>query len=83
MHILVIGAAGMIGRKLVDHLTQAGELGGRRIENMTLYDVVEPQAPTGATFGFQTYASDISTLGEASKLIAARPDIIFHLAAVV
>jgi nucleoside-diphosphate-sugar epimerase len=83
MHILVIGAAGMIGRKLVDRLTTAGEFGGRRIDNMTLFDVVEPQAPANAPFGVQTYASDLSTPGEASKLVAARPDIIYHLAAIV
>jgi D-erythronate 2-dehydrogenase len=83
MHVLVIGAAGMIGRKLVERLTSAGELGGRRIDIMTLYDVVEPPAPTNATFGVQTYASDLSIPGETSKLIAARPDFIFHLAAIV
>src|SRR5262245_10818066 len=83
MHILVIGAAGMIGRKLVEQLTSAGELGGRRISNVTLCDVVEPQAPTNPGFAVQTCVSDISNGGEASKLIAARPDIIFHLAAIV
>jgi nucleoside-diphosphate-sugar epimerase len=73
----------MIGRKLIERLAAAGQLGGRRIDNMTLYDVVEPPAPTNATFRVQTYASDLSTPGEASKLIAARPEVIFHLAAIV
>ena len=62
---LVIGAAGMIGRKLVPKLD--GEL--------ILHDVVP--------FEGSSVVSDLSTPGEAEKLIAARPDLIFHLAAVV
>jgi D-erythronate 2-dehydrogenase len=83
MQVLVIGAAGMIGRKLVDRLTAAGELGGRHIDSMVLHDVVEPTVPKSVTFRLQTYASDLSAPGEASKLVASRPDIIFHLAAIV
>jgi D-erythronate 2-dehydrogenase len=62
---LVIGAAGMIGRKLVRKLD--GEL--------ILHDVVP--------FEGSSVVSDLSAPGEAEKLIAARPDLIFHLAAVV
>jgi D-erythronate 2-dehydrogenase len=83
MQVLVIGAAGMIGRKLVDRLTAAGELGGRHIDSMVLHDVVEPTVPKSVTFRLQTYASDLLAPGEASKLVASRPDIIFHLAAIV
>jgi nucleoside-diphosphate-sugar epimerase len=62
---LVIGAAGMIGRKLVPKLD--GEL--------ILHDVVP--------FEGSSVVSDLSKPGEAEKLVAARPDLIFHLAAVV
>ena len=67
--ILVIGAAGMIGRKLSARLKKdgAGEL--------ILHDVVS--AGPGAI------VSDLSAPGEAEKLVAARPDLIFHLAAIV
>ncbi len=67
--ILIIGAAGMIGRKLSARLAKdaAGEL--------ILHDVV-PFAGSAAV-------SDLSTPGEAEKLVAARPDVIFHLAAIV
>jgi nucleoside-diphosphate-sugar epimerase len=83
MHILIIGAAGMVGRKLADRLAKEGQLGGRAISKATLHDVVEPSAPAGATFSSTLIASDFSLPGEATKLVAGRPDVIFHLAAIV
>jgi nucleoside-diphosphate-sugar epimerase len=67
--ILIIGAAGMIGRKLTERLRRerAGEL--------VLHDVVP--------FEEAAAVSDLSTPGEAEKLVAQRPDTIFHLAAIV
>src|SRR5215217_467530 len=82
MHILVIGAAGMVGRKLVERLAADGRLGGREITRATLHDVVEPQAPA-APFHVKLLSSDFSEPGEAEKLVAERPDVIFHLAAIV
>ena len=82
MHILVIGAAGMVGRKLVERLAADGRLGGREITRATLHDVVEPQAPA-APFQVKLLSSDFSEPGEAEKLVAERPDVIFHLAAIV
>jgi nucleoside-diphosphate-sugar epimerase len=83
MHILIIGAAGMVGRKLTERLVKDGSLGGREITRATLHDVVTPQAPAKAPFQVTTLASDFSEPGEAEKLVAARPDVIFHLAAIV
>lgn len=82
MHILIIGAAGMIGRKLTSALLKAGQVGGKAISKFTLTDVVEPAK---VAFGGEvtTVVSDVSLPGEASKLIASRPDLIFHLAAIV
>jgi nucleoside-diphosphate-sugar epimerase len=42
MHILIIGAAGMVGRKLAERLAKDGHLGGREITKATLHDVVVP-----------------------------------------
>ena len=81
--ILVIGAAGMIGRKLLQKLAQGGSLSGSRIAHATLHDVVAPQPPPGAPFQVRSVASDLSLEGEADKLVAERPGVIFHLAAVV
>jgi nucleoside-diphosphate-sugar epimerase len=82
MHVLVIGAAGMIGQKLVARLAREPKVGGRTIERMTLQDVIEPAAPRAA-FRVATRAGDISVPGEAAALVADVPDLIFHLAAVV
>jgi nucleoside-diphosphate-sugar epimerase len=64
---LITGAAGMIGRKLSARLS--GE------HDLILHDVV-PAGPGSV-------ASDLSAPGEAEKLVATRPDVIFHLAAIV
>jgi nucleoside-diphosphate-sugar epimerase len=63
---LVIGAGGMIGRKLAARLPKDG---------LVLHDVVP--------FEGASVVSDLSTPGEAEKLVAPRPELIFHLAAVV
>ena len=42
MHILILGAAGMVGRKLTERLLRDGRLGDREITRMTLHDVVAP-----------------------------------------
>jgi len=83
MEILILGAAGMVGRKLVERLMQEGHLGGREISRAILHDVVEPQAPQDGPFAVTTVTSDFSAPGEAEKLIESRPDVIFHLAAIV
>jgi nucleoside-diphosphate-sugar epimerase len=66
--VLVIGAAGMIGRKLVARLLKDG------VGELIQQDVVPFEGGI---------VSDLSAPGEAEKLIAQRPDLIFHLAAVV
>src|SRR5690242_1306642 len=82
MHILVIGAAGMVGRKLTDALVKAGEVGGKGIERLTLADIVAAGKPS---FGgaVETIATDLSAPGTAAALVGKRPDLIFHLAAIV
>jgi nucleoside-diphosphate-sugar epimerase len=81
MHILVIGAAGMVGRKLVARIAKDGAIGGKRVEKLTLIDVVAPTPP--GTIPAAAWAADLSAPGEAAKMIADKPDLIFHLAAIV
>jgi D-erythronate 2-dehydrogenase len=67
--ILVIGAAGMIGRKLAARLAKISGT------ELILHDVLP--------FEGASAVSDLSAPGEAEKLVARRPDLIFHLAAIV
>jgi D-erythronate 2-dehydrogenase len=83
MHILIIGAAGMIGHKLTERLVHDGGLAGRAIDRLTLADVILPGAPPIFSGKVDVMAADVSTPGAAEKLIAGRPDVIFHLAAIV
>ncbi len=82
MHILIIGAAGMVGRKLTSALVKAGRVGDREITRLTLADVVLPEAiPFGGEV--KTKVADLSVPGEAANMVSRRPDLIFHLAAIV
>jgi nucleoside-diphosphate-sugar epimerase len=83
LHILVLGAAGMVGRKLCERLLRDGRLGKSDITKLTMHDVVEPKKPEKAGFAVETVSGDFAVPGAAEKLIAGRPDVIFHLAAIV
>lgn len=83
MHILVLGAAGMVGRKFLERVARDGHVGGAPVARATLHDVVMPAAPEGAPFPCACSASDLSAAGEAERLVATRPDLILHLAAIV
>jgi nucleoside-diphosphate-sugar epimerase len=83
MHVLITGAAGMIGRKLTERLVKDAALNGRPVEKLTLADIVAPERPAGASAKVELVATDISTPGEAAKLIGGAPDVVFHLAAIV
>ncbi|MGQ2907822.1 MAG: D-erythronate dehydrogenase [Aliihoeflea sp.] len=80
MRILVLGGAGMIGRRLVESLVAGGELGGSRIEAIHSFDVVEGGVPSPLV---STSAGDIADPAAISSLVEARPDVIFHLASIV
>ena len=73
--VLITGAAGMLGRKLAARLAD--------VDEVLLHDIVEPSAPARAAYKWRGLASDLSALGEAEKLLAARPQLVFHLAAIV
>jgi nucleoside-diphosphate-sugar epimerase len=83
MHILITGAAGMIGRKLAARLVDAGELNGQPIDRLTLIDVSAPQKPEKFTGQVESAAADIADPAAARAAVAGTPDVIFHLAAVV
>ncbi|MBR3371981.1 MAG: SDR family oxidoreductase [Rhodobacteraceae bacterium] len=83
MHVLITGAAGMVGRKLTARLVADGALGGQGITQLTLADVVAPTVPAGFGGSVICVASDLEHPDTPAKLIATRPDVVFHLAAIV
>ncbi len=83
MHILITGAAGMIGRKLTARLVKDRGLGGKSIDRLTLIDVVTPEKPVGYAGAVEVSTSDLSVPGAAAKAIGGRPEVICHLAGVV
>lgn len=83
MHVLVIGAAGMVGRKLIERLVREPQLRGKKIVKLTMQDIVVPEEPREKSFAVVTRAGDLSVPGEAAALVADSPDVIFHLAAIV
>jgi nucleoside-diphosphate-sugar epimerase len=83
MHILITGAAGMIGRKLTVRLVKDAKLNGKTIDRFTLIDVVAPQKPEGFAGQVEISAADLAATGAAAKAISGKPEVIFHLAGVV
>jgi D-erythronate 2-dehydrogenase len=83
MHILITGAAGMIGRKLTARLVGDGALNRNRIEKLTLVDMQAPDKPDRFGGAVETIAADIAEPATLRAAVGKRPDVIFHLAAVV
>ena len=83
MKILVIGAAGMIGRKLIESLLVKGELSGRKITSILAFDVVEAKFDNTSGISIDSLTGEFSDPDQAKKLVADKPDVIFHLAAIV
>ena len=83
MKLTIIGAAGMIGRKLAEHVAAHGHLEGQTVTEMTLVDVIVPDVAHDFKGKREAYAADLTQDGTAGRLVADRPDVIVHLAAIV
>ncbi|WP_282062302.1 D-erythronate dehydrogenase [Roseobacter litoralis] len=83
MHIAIIGAAGMIGRKLAERIADTGEIGGAKVDALTLVDVILPEVAQHFAGKRTALTVDLSQQGSAGQLIAETPDVIVHLAAIV
>ncbi|MBS8231309.1 NAD-dependent epimerase/dehydratase family protein [Marinobacter salarius] len=83
MHIVITGAAGFLGQRLVDRLVSARELAGQTLSRLTLIDQVEPNRPVSGGITVHSQALDISQPGALDEVLAERPDVIYHLAAIV
>jgi D-erythronate 2-dehydrogenase len=83
MRVLITGAAGMVGRKLIARLAKDGTLSGRKIVALDLHDIVPPQAPVLEGVDVAIHTGDLAAPRATERLVASRPDVIFHLAGVV
>jgi nucleoside-diphosphate-sugar epimerase len=83
VRVLIVGAAGMLGRKLAETIARDGEVGGEPVTHLTLADAIGPQRPTGASFDVDELVGDVTDPDLAETLVAGRPAVVFHLAAVV
>lgn len=81
MKLLIIGAAGMVGRRLAETILREGSLGGAPVDALTAFDVIP--AGLSTTDKVTEIAGDISDRATVERLVADRPDVIFHLAAIV
>ena len=80
---MILGGAGMLGRKLAERLALDGLFGSSEISQLSLVDVVPSVPPPGALVDIDMLVQDISVPGAAERVVSSRPDLIFHLAAVV
>lgn len=83
MHVLILGAAGMIGRKLVSRIAAEPTVLGKAIDRLTLVDAFQPSVPEALQSVSKALTIDLASPGVAEKLIEDRPDMVFHLAAIV
>jgi len=79
MRATIIGAAGMLGAKLAQQIVNASNL---NIEALTLQDVLLPKAPD-TTIPCNCMRGSFTEPEQAKAIAAERPELIFHLAAIV
>lgn len=83
MKVLIIGGAGMVGQKLAQNLATTGRIGLHDVSSLQLFDVVPAAVPENAIVPVTVCTGDLSTPSVATDLVDHRPDVIFHLAAIV
>ena len=84
MKILVLGGGGMIGQKLIHRFASNPTLRDKKISQATLVDAfIEPKIPIKASFDIRSVVADITDPNVCKNLIEDKPEIIFHLAAIV
>jgi len=83
MHVMITGAAGMLGRRLAECVAGDGGIDGVGVDRLTLVDVVPATVPAGFEGEADVEVADMSQVGAAERLVAMRPDTIIHLAAIV
>ena len=80
---MILGAAGMIGQKLIEKLISLSSFNEVKINKLILFDVINTPHPKNDEMSFLIKSGDLSKEAVCKDLISEKPDIIFHLAAVV
>ncbi|MGP9497773.1 D-erythronate dehydrogenase [Halomonas sp. AOP43-D1-4] len=83
MHILITGAAGFLGKRLLHRLISRKELCGQPITHLTLVDQTQAAVPDAPDITIRNDAVDITAPDALGSALDRKPDVIFHLAAVV
>ena len=83
MKILIMGGAGMIGQKLLNLILKKEEINNQKISEITLFDIIDAPYPQDTNILINSTSGDISDEKVSKNLVSSRPDIIFHLAAIV
>ena len=74
----------MLGQKLIAGLAKIGSLSGKKIESITVVDAYnQSRVLEGFDFTITSKIVDITEDKECQAMIADKPDVIFHLAAIV
>ena len=77
--VLILGGGGMVGQKLAGQLKSDG-LSGTSIDDITALDLGFPKKSITEV---KEVVGNLSDKSKLAKLVAQRPDIVYHLAAVV
>lgn len=83
MKIVILGGAGFIGQKLAKALAAKGQLRGDMITQITLCDMVPPQAEISADFPIVFKELNITNCQSVNGAIDDDVDVIYHLASIV
>jgi D-erythronate 2-dehydrogenase len=88
MHVVILGGAGFLGKKLASALLARGYLidsngNQRSISKLTLFDKVVPSPLLAEDPRLEIVTGEITSVSDVESLLSQRPDVIFHLAAVV
>ncbi|MEX2566909.1 MAG: D-erythronate dehydrogenase, partial [Cyclobacteriaceae bacterium] len=82
MRVIILGGGGFIGSRLARTLIKSGGLSQGAVSHLTLVDLAFPDDILQNT-RMECLQEDFSEVEVMNKLLRQKPDIIFHLAAVV